>query len=68
MSQVVKAEVTQLGPLPGGLPAGLADLGVHGLDPFLRVAEHQRARRVHAVDALRARVHHDPGLPGQLIW
>jgi len=45
----------------------VADLGVHGLDPLLRVAEHQRARRVHAVDALRARVHHDPGLPGQLV-
>ena len=44
----------------------VADLGVHGLDPLLRVAEHQRARGVHAVDALRARVDHDAGLPGQL--
>ena len=30
--------------------------------PFLRVAEHQRAGRVHDVDALRAAVDHDPRL------
>ena len=45
----------------------MADLGVHGLDPLLSVAEHQRARRIHAVDALGAGVHHDPGLPGHLF-
>ncbi len=43
-----------------------ADLGDQRLHPGLRLAEDQRAGRVDHVHALRARVNHDPGLPGQL--
>jgi hypothetical protein len=43
-----------------------ADLRHQRLDPGLGVGQDQRAGRVDDVDALRARVHHDPGLPGQL--
>jgi hypothetical protein len=47
------------------------DLGVGGdlvdqcLHPRLRTGQHQRPGGVDHVDALGARVHHDPGLPGQ---
>src|SRR5262249_60576127 len=50
------------------LPGWGAHWGVRPFTPPRRAAGPQRPRRVHAVDTLRPRVHHDPGLPGQLVW